>query len=288
MNKHLKRFLYFWRFPIFFFILFFVLIFLAGIDIDSTASTVFSVIWLCVDVPCLIFFTIRAIYRHIRSFINYCRTGERETEYSFPEIEFFSNMCYKISLEVSSVSELSGSMKVRYFLFRFIGIVLIIGGSIACFFFSGSYVLMFIFALVIIGGATLCIMANPKSYNSSVSGVRMVSCSKKITEQDLFQALSTIDTPLGFPQFADVNHFDDPIMVYGPDLEENIYAVYRPKHAAYLYVSTLSSYSLFEQIESPLASKSEEENPTYIYDSRYYLDEIAAAVEEAVSCLEEK
>ena len=284
----MKRFLYFWRFPIFFFIMFFVLLYLGDAETETPFSTACAIIWLCIDIPCLVIFTLIAIFKHLRSFINYLRTGEKEDDYTFVEIEFFENIGCWISDEFSSLTDLSGSMKVRYFLFRILGIVLIIGGSIGCFLCFGSYLLITLFTLVIIGGATLCIMANPKSYNKRVEGVQMVPCPSSMTDQDLYEILRTISTPLGYPSFAKVRGFKDRIMVYGSDLDAYVYAVYSPKHASYFYISMLSSVSLLEHVYPSQPEEDDSKTNTYYSDSDSNIYQITAAVEEAVSRFEEE
>ena len=85
MSKRLKRFLYYWRLPLFFFVLGIILMGLAFIlDPDSDAYIAAGVIWLFIDIPCLIFFTIRSIYLYIRSIITYRRTGIRDESLVFP------------------------------------------------------------------------------------------------------------------------------------------------------------------------------------------------------------
>lgn len=284
----MKRFLYFWRLPLFFFIMFFVLLFLADPKTESAFSTACSVIWLCIDIPCLVIFTLIALYKHIRSFIEFLRTGEKEDDYEFVEITFIEEIFYKISDEFSSVADLSGKMKARYVLFRILGIVLIIGGSIACILCFDSYLLITLFTLVIIGGATLCIIANPKSYNENVEGVQMIPCPSNMTEQDLYQILSTKSTPLGYPRFAKVRGFKKSIMVYGSDLDAYIYAVYQPKHASYFYVSTLSSICLLQHLDPSVPEEDENDTTTYYSDSDSNVYQIAAVVEDAVSSFEEE
>lgn len=280
----MKRFFYFWRFPIYFGVLFFVLLFAGEANLDNGFGIFCSVTWLFIDIPCLIIFTIRALYKHIRSFIEFLQTGEKEEDYDFVEFDFIASVFEKIGDEISSVLSLSVSMRIRYLLFRIGGIVLIIVGCIACFCFYGSTLMLIIFTLVIIGGATLCIVANPKSYNESVSGVRMVPCPSEMTEKDLYDILCTIDTPLGSPRFANVRGFDEPIMVYGSSLDSSIYAVYRPTISEFYYVSSLSSFSLLDELDP----QESEDGDTYSSESGDFLPEITSAVEEAMSRFKEE
>ena len=82
MSKNLKRFFYYWRLPLLFFILFFVFLWL-GSSLEGGAGTFFSVIWLFIDIPCLLFFTVRSVFFRIRSAITYRRTGIRDEAFIF-------------------------------------------------------------------------------------------------------------------------------------------------------------------------------------------------------------
>lgn len=277
MNKNLKRFLYYWRLPIFFFILFFVLMF-TGAYLEGNAGLFFGVVWLMVDIPCLIFFTIRSIYIRIRDAVAFRRTGVRNEEFNFPEVNFIR----AVAAEIESVRKLPPRLKARYFALRILGIAIIIGGCIGCFYFAASYVLLALFALVIIAGATICLIANPKRYNEQVEGVRMVTCQCKLTEENLIDTLRTISTPLGSPHLAIVKGFKKPIIVYGSAEDSSIYVVYHAKFSDIFYISTIMSSYLQKILPSANEQEEEEIGNAGNQDSDYLLNAITSAVEEAV------
>lgn len=280
MNENLKRFFYYWRLPILFFILFFALLWLSS-SLEGDAAGIIGALWLFVDIPCLLFFTVRAIFLRIRSAITYRRTGIRDEEFVFPEVNFVRAIVDAVEDEIDSVSSLSFGMKTRCIIFRLLGVLLIAGGITGCFFFYDSTFLIVVFTLVIIGGATLWLVANPESYNSQVEGARMVSCPRDLTDELLFNSLRTIHTSLGAPRFAKVRSFKKPVMVYGSASDDYIYVVYRARLFQYYYVSTLSSVSLQENKSTADSGADEEGEKSREF--AFYLDEICDAVEKAVA-----
>lgn len=114
----------------------------------------------------------------------------------------------------------------------------------------------------------------------------MIPCPSKMTDQDLYEILRKINTPLGVPRFAGVRGFKTPIMVYGSDLDAFIYAVYRPKHAGYFYVSELYSMSLTDHLDPSVPEEDENDVDTYYSDIDNNIELVAEVVEEAISRFE--
>lgn len=280
--KKLKRFFYYWRMPLIFFILFFVLLFI-GDGLEGDAGGVIGAIWLFVDIPCLIIFTVRSIFLSIRSAVTYHRTGVRDEAFVFPEINFLRRVADSVSEEIDSLKELSAKMKFRYLALRLLSVLLIAAGIICCFLFANSVFLLVIFSLVIIAGATIWIVANPITYNLRIEGAQTVPFSGDITVEQLSNALLQFSTPLGAPRFANVRGFKKPVIVYGSSSDSYIYVVYRARFSDIFYVSTLSSVSLNEESDE---SDSQADDDNHIQDYAYYLFDITSAVEEAVSSLE--
>ena len=169
MSAKAKNILSYWRLPLYFLIA--SIITLVVTVKSEKLSGVFSALWLFVAVPGFAITFIIAIVRSIKNSIVY-RGGDWPEEVKLPEIELFKNIGSWIGDEVFDISYMSGGMRIRYILFRVFGIVFIIGGIVLAFF------LPVIGALVIIAGAALCIMANPRSFNKQSSNVRMISCHK--------------------------------------------------------------------------------------------------------------
>ena len=286
MDNFFKRFFYYWRLPILFFILFFVLLAI-GYQFEGDAAGVIGAIWLFVDIPCLIFFTIRAIYLRIRNAIRYHRTGVRAEAYVFPEIDFIKNIADFISDEFYDLKELTVGLKSRYFLFLLLGFILIAGGIVGCFFFAGSILMIVLFTLIIIAGATLWISSNPRRYNMRVSGAKVIPCKVKLTEEELCDLLCSIYTSLGTPQLAMVKGFKKPIIIYGSESDIIIYAVYRARFSELFRVSSLYSSSIIEFLPSPEAQIDEEDLDSSCDEFDSAIEEIAAAVGQAVLLAEE-
>ena len=274
MNTKIIRFLHYWRLPLFSFILFFVLMFIAT-SFKTTVGDISSVIWLF-NIPLLLVLTGRAIFLRIRDAIAYHCTGVRNEDFNFPEVNFVQNILY----EIGSVKELTNPMKLRYLLFRILGIILIIGGSIGCLCFYSSIIIITLFTLVIITGATLCIIANPASYNARLDNARMVPYSGNMTNESLYNLLRTIPTSLGRPHLATVRGFKKPVIVYGSKFDNSIYIVYKARFFAYFHVSSIYSFSLQEYL-----SEDESYNDDEIDFSQEFascLDEITFTVEKAL------
>ncbi len=280
MSNGMKRFFYFWRFPLIFFVLFWVLLWLTT-KVNGDAGGILSAIWLFIVIPGLLFFTIRSIYLWIRSVVTYHRTGIRDEVLVFSEVDFVCGIIDAIADEIDSIRELSGSMKLRYLGFRIVGIGLVIAGSIGAILCYPILLLVVIWSLVIIAGATLWIMANPSRYNLRVSGARMVPFHGDIAIDELFNVLKTISTSLGTPEMANVRGFKNRVIVYGSSSDAYIYVVYRAHLFDYYYVSTIASYSLNEELLDNL--NTDESTDKNIQDFAYYLDELADTVKEAVA-----
>lgn len=283
MNKKLLRFLYYWRMPVFLFILFFVLI-IVGTYTEGSICTACGIIWLCIDIPFLIYFTIRSIYRRIRDAIACHRNKTLEIEYHFPEL----NVLQAISEEIDSVRGLSSDMKLRYFVLRFLSIVLIIGGSIGVLCFMPSIFLAVIFTLVIIAGATIWLIANPNKYNERVEGARMISCPEEMTNEQLCDLLRRNPTSLGIPRLAIAQGFKKPIIVYGSEADAFIYVIYRARFSDVYYVTSICSSYVKEYLTAPDELIDEQSTHTEDHDSTFYLNELTSAVEQAVALFEAK
>lgn len=281
MSKNLIRFFYYWRLPLLFFLLFFVLLWL-GSSLEGDLGGIIGAIWLFIDIPCLLFFTVRSVFLRIRSAITYCRTGIRDEVFIFPEVDALRGAVDIVADEIDSVKGLSSRMKLRYFAFRLLGVGLIIGGIVGCFYFAASNILLVLFSLVIIAGATLWITANHESYNNRVESVRMVPSPEELTAEQLYPYLRTIPTSLGSPRFAAVRGFKKPILVYGSEMDGFIYGVYRARLSDSFYVSTLASFSLKEPLP-PAEVQIQKESRNAVWDPDDYLPELTAAVEEAVA-----
>ena len=265
----IKRFFYYWRMPLIFFILFFVLLWL-GSDLEGNAGGIISALWLFVDIPCLIIFTIRSIYLSIRDAINYHRTGVRKEDITFPEIDFVCGIIDDIVYEIDSLRELSARMRLRYFGLRLLSIVLIVGGIVGCFVCVNSIFMLVIFSLVIIAGATVWIIANPITYNYRVENVRTIPCRRKLTSEQLYDALLPLPTSLGAPRFADVQGFKEPVIVYGSASGPYIYVVYPARFADLFYVSTQFSGALNEELSDDVSYEDSSETDCEDFDETAY------------------
>lgn len=280
MNLKLKRFLYYWRLPIYCFILWCLLLFLGNV-VPGEAGQIFSVIWLF-DCVFFVFALVRAIWIRIKDAF-YCWNHDTTIDdYSFAEFEFIKSVIDWFGYDISTFMDLPGSFKLRYIVFRVIGTFLIIWGSVKCYLSYGSNFLIAVFTLVIIAGATLWVMSNPRKYNENVTGVRMVPFDKDLDNEKIFKQLLNMPTSLGIPTMANVLGFKKPIIVYGSKEDDYVYVVYKAKFSKLFYVSCIISESASSDMAEPKENasvRSEGINQEF----EYYLEEILTVVENAVN-----
>lgn len=279
MSTGLKRFFYYWRWPLYLLALA-IIFFILGMCFEGNVSTTFGVLWLfaCVFFIMALFCS---IFNRIKALIEYLRTGVKEEYYDFPEIDFFEDIAYKISDDFEVFGELSLKNKLRFLGFRTLGTILVIGGCIGCFFFSFSLFMIVVFTLVIIGGVTLWILSNPNRYNSQVAGTRMVACHDGHTDERIYEYLKGMPTSLGTPVFADVFGFDKPVIVYGSNYDDYVYVVYRSTHSENFFISAIAQ--VLVRSELPVQKDDDPYHSTStVQDFGYYLDELEDTVETAI------
>ena len=263
-----------WRLPLYCLVAMIALfIWVDNVQSEDFAG-VLSAILLFVVFPLFVFTFIRSIVLTIKRSIEYSREGWPD-EVTLPEVEFFKNLALDISIEFDDFSDLSTGMKVRYIVFRVLAVALVIGGIVVA-----LCTLVIIGTLMMIGGVTLWIVANPRSYNESVSGVRMVSCDSDPDIHALYEKLKNKSTPLGTPYLVKMRGFKTDVMVYGPNDDYDMVIVY-PATADYFYVSNVCMPSRIEEnISDPIIPAQEAQSNGL--DSDYVLELVRSDVEAAV------
>lgn len=232
MNLKLKHILVLWRVPLYAFVLNVILFALAVFVKSEDASGALSALALFVAFPLLVFVIVRAIVLSVRKASEYDRYGLPD-EVTLPEVEFFKRRAESIKDCADEYSTLSPGMKARFIIFRLLAVLLVPAGIVLAL--CGLYI---IGTLVIIGGVTLWITARPGSYNSRVSGVRMVACPDDTDVNDLFEKLKNEWTPLGTPYLAKMDGYPTDVIVYGPDAHDDMIVVYPAKSGGHFFVST--------------------------------------------------
>lgn len=275
MNNKAKMIFFFWRIPLYF-LAASILFFIISASSEKLGGPAGALL-LFITFPGFVISFVRALFLTVKKTIEFSRTGWPE-DVIFPEVEACKSLSDYLSNEIDSVRELSPRMKLRYFLFRIAGILCIAGGIVLAF--IGIYI---IGTLVIIAGATLCITANPRTYNSQVEGVRMIPCREGDDIGKIYRFCKDNCTPLGTPYLADVRGFNTEVMVYGPDSDDNTIIVYHAPKADYFYVSSAFMPGRIERVLSEpgiLPEKSSETDEPFNED--YALEFIVTCVETAL------
>lgn len=278
MSAKAKNILSYWRLPLYFFIA--SIITLVVTVKSEKLSGVFSALWLFVAVPGFAITFIIAIVRSIKNSIVY-RGGDWPEEVKLPEIELFKNIGSWIGDEVFDISYMSGGMRIRYILFRVFGIVFIIGGIVLAFF------LPVIGALVIIAGAALCIMANPRTYNEQSSNVQMISCHKGDSIRRIHGYMKNKWTPLGTPFIAKVSKVKGEALVWGPSNIGEVVVLYHARFSPCFYVSSaFGANDIIEYLTSPESRDSYLLDDSDTYDVDDLLMKIATEIENNIPAKE--
>lgn len=271
MSAKAKNILSYWRLPFYFLIA--SIITLVVTVISEKLAGVFSALWLFVAVPGFVVTFIIAIVRSIKNSIVYKDIGWPE-EVTLPEIELFKNIGSWIGDEIFDISYMSGGMKVRFILFRVFGIALTVGGIVLAFFFP------VIGALVIIGGVTLCIMANPRTYNERITNVQMISCHKGDSIRRIYDYLKKKWTPLGTPCIARVAKVKGEALVWGPSKSGEVVVLYHARFSPCFYASSaFGTDDIKEFLTSPETRDSYLLDDEDTYDVDTLIIKIATVVE---------
>lgn len=271
MSAKAKNILSYWRLPLYFLIASIVTLVVSAVS--EKLSGVFSVLWLFVAVPGFAITLVVAIVRSIKNSIVYS-DGDWPEEVKLLEVELFKTIGSWISDELFDISCMSGGMKVRYILFRVLGIVLIVGGIVLAFFFT------VIGALVIIGGAALCIMANPMTFNERISNVKMISCHKGDSIRRIHGYLKMKWTPLGTPFIAKVANVKGEALVWGPSNSGEVVVLYHARFSPCFYVSSaFGADDITEYLTSTEIGDSELLDDDDPYDVDTLLVKIASEIE---------
>lgn len=274
MNPKLKLILRFWRIPLYFLI---ALLLLMTVALTSEKlEGAFSALALFLAFPGFVITLVWAAFLSVIRPIQYHRNGWPEVD-RLPEVTFFGNIADAIGDEIGDIAELSGGMRLRYLGFRILGIILIAGGIVLAF-----ITLYVIGTLVMIAGATLWIMANPRTYNRRVEGVRMVSCAEGDDTQKLYTYCRKRMTSLGTPYLARLRGFPTDVLVFGPDDADNMVIVYHAKRADCFYVSSVCMPGrIIEVLSEPGVQPEHKDSEAYDTDTAlsYIVSLVEAALE---------
>lgn len=113
-------------------------------------------------------------------------------------------------------------MKMRTFLYRLVGVVIVLLGLALLFKFWYSKFFISVSAVIVIIGVAVFMMASPESYNASTDVVKMIGMGDTIrTIEDFYEAFKNVPTPLGSGYLGHFYTMKQPALIFGPDFQGN-------------------------------------------------------------------
>lgn len=114
-------------------------------------------------------------------------------------------------------SEMSGSLRLRYWMYRLLGAAGMAAG--AMFIVKGSYseILISIGTVILIIGLAVWMMASPNSYNASTDMVQMLAMDHPRKIEEFYEAYKKEKTPLGSCYLAKFRTMKQPALAFGPN-----------------------------------------------------------------------
>ena len=160
---------------------------------DGESGGAFGAIAFLIFVPAAFVAFVWAAYAAVRDIINVRKGG------ALPEDKpsVVSTAAGKLRDEAAVVNELDSYGRAKYFILRILGVLLVVGGIALII--KDAVV---IGTIVLIAGSALWIAASPKSFNETTDGMKMVTCPKEMTIEELYRGIRGMSTALGSPYKA--------------------------------------------------------------------------------------
>ncbi|MEI3300109.1 MAG: hypothetical protein V8R67_05445 [Eubacterium sp.] len=113
--------------------------------------------------------------------------------------------------------ELDAGLKVRFWLFKLIGVCGIVGGLAIIVKGNESLALITLGTIVLIAGGASWYMSSPHSYEKSNDMIKMIAFNQPTTIEKIYDAYKELDTPLGSPYLAKMKTMRQKALIFGPD-----------------------------------------------------------------------
>lgn len=157
--------------------------------------------------------------------------------------------------------ELTGSMRVRYWVLKFIGAAISAGGLAIIVCNTDSDVMIVLGTLVLIAGCATWLMSSPEAYNSVSDEIQMIACNPPKTIETVYEAYKMLNTPLGSPYLATFKTAKQKMLVFGPDQNHQYLYFWLNKSgtAGYLGFSFLT-WAIKKRLTEPLIPMQNYEN----------------------------
>ena len=231
------------------FVLYAVLFFLITLHItDRTNSGLVATLCIWIALPLAFIAFIWWIYACLRDILHFFKDG------ILPEDTptWAEYAVWWAEDELAEIASLDSRGKVRFFLFRIVGVLLfglglwlIIRDSVVW----GT--------LLLIGGLALCISASPQSLNRNSPDTKQLACPEGVTIQSLCSALADVDTPLGKPYIGRIKTLSGDAIIWGPNEQSEYMYLYQSRSKRYLHLCS-SIFPEWILSETPKQKKSGE------------------------------
>lgn len=206
---------------------------------DGESGGAFGAIAFLIFVPAAFVAFVWAAYAAVRDIINVRKGG------ALPEDKpsVVSTADGKLRDEAAVVNELDSYGRAKYFILRILGVLLVVGGIALII--KDAVV---IGTIVLIAGCALWIAASPKSFNEATDGMKMVTCPKEMTIEELYRSIRGMSTALGSPYIGRVRTIPGDIILFGPNADGWFAYVYKALDGRSFYAA-LSDFTA--TIETP-------------------------------------
>lgn len=236
----------------------------AASDVESGGA--FGAIAFLIFVPAAFVAFVWAAYAAVRDIINVRKGG------ALPEDKpsVVSTAAGKLRDEAAVVNELDSHGRTKYFILRILGVLLVVGGIALII--KDAVV---IGTIVLIAGSALWIAASPKSFNEATDGMKMVTCPKEMTIEELYRGIRGMSTALGSPYIGRVRTIPGDIILFGPNADGWFAYVYKALDGRSFYAA-LSDFTA--TIETPAQNPAPAADGETETDYDGVLEEIYTAV----------
>ena len=235
---------------------------------DGESGGAFGAIAFFIFVPAALVAFVWAVYAAVRDIINVRRGG------AMPEDKpsVISSAAGKLRDEAAAVNELDSHGRSKYFIFRMLGALMIVGGVALI-----GWDSVITGTLVVIGGGALWIAASPKSFNETTDGMKMIPCPKEMTVEELYRGIRGMSTTLGAPYIGRVKTVPGDTILFGPNADGWFAYVYKSLDGRSFYAA-LSDFAATIETPAPNPAPESAEDGETESDYDGVLEEIYIAV----------
>ena len=235
---------------------------------DGESGGAFGAIAFFIFVPAAFVTFVWAAYAAVRDIINVRKGG------ALPEDKpsVVSTAAGKLRDEAAVVNELDSHGRTKYFILRILGVLLVVGGIALII--KDAVV---IGTIVLIAGGALWIAASPKSFNETTDGMKMVTCPKEMTVEELYRGIRGMSTALGAPYIGRVKTIPGDTILFGPNADGWLAFVYKALDGRSFYAA-LSDFTATIETPAPDPAPDAAEDGEAETDYDGVLEEIYTAV----------